>query len=148
MSPPGSDPDFRVAGLSVWIEGREFEDVQDYWDGNWLKVVATCASPGAKVEAAGPILHLSEVASFLGECQTLSERLEGAAQLDCMEGNLQVSLEFSDGQGNIEASISLTPDPLTEEHAFVFAIDQSHLPFILRGLQAVLERFPIRGTPD
>ena len=74
--------------------------------------------------------------------------LEGAAQLDCMEGNLQVSLEFSDGQGNIEASISLTPDPLTEEHAFVFAIDQSHLPFILRGLQAVLERFPIRGTPD
>jgi hypothetical protein len=39
------EPDLRVAGLRVWIHGRQFPDSQDYWDGNWLNATAYCVYP-------------------------------------------------------------------------------------------------------
>ena len=55
---------------------------------------------------------------------------------------------LSDSVGGISATIEITPDHLAESHSFKSQIDQSHLPYIIQGLESVLTRFPIRGTPS
>lgn len=40
-------PDLTISGLKVWVHGREYENSDDYWDGNWLRVTANCAEKGA-----------------------------------------------------------------------------------------------------
>ena len=32
------EPDIKLAGLQIWVHGRQFPDSDDYWDGNWLYV--------------------------------------------------------------------------------------------------------------
>lgn len=137
-----------VAGLKIWIHARQYEDSSDYWDGNWLNVTASYASTGARVEAAGPILHLSEVNEFLEECRRLYDTLDGEATLGSIEPNLRVVLRADDALGGISACTSITPDHLAEEHSFTARIDQSHLPYIIRGLESVLRQFPVRGRQE
>ncbi len=136
-------PDFAVAGLQVWIWGRQFEDAQDYWDGNWLNVLAHCGSAGADVWASGAILHLSELRHWLDELYQLNEKLSGSAELSCMEPNLRAKLELKDGRG--ELVVRITPDHMTEKHEFAFAVDQSYLRQLTSALERVFQRFPIQG---
>lgn len=142
------EPDIEIAGLKIWVHGRQFEDAQDYWDGNWLHVTAYCAEGGAAVRAHGPLLHLSELSHFLKACEKLHETLRGKAELPCMEPNLSVELAVSSPRGNIEAKVRITPDHLSQQHTFGFSIDQSYLPGILRGIRSVLGLYPVRNEGD
>jgi hypothetical protein len=139
-------PDFEVAGLRIWIRGRELENATDYWDGNWLRVTARCGSAGAEVWAEGPILHLAELQGWLAQLKELERTLNGCAELSCMEPNLSARLELTDGRG--ELVVNITPDHLAEKHGFTFAIDQSYLQELASALERVLERLPIRGKPS
>ncbi len=139
-------PDLVVDGLLLWIRGREFEDSDDDWDGNWMHVVAQVTAPGTQVKAAGALLHLSECQQFRDGCQALHDTLQGEAVLGGLEPNLRITLR-AESLGHIRCELRITPDPQTQHHQFDSAIDQSHLPAILRDLDDVLRRFPIRGNP-
>lgn len=137
--------DISIAGLRVWVFGRESENEQDYWDGNWLRVEVLCRSEAAESHVSGSILHLSEVREWLDELNKLSAEPNGEARLSCMEPYLSARLELTSGRGAL--AVSITPDVLTEKREFAFAIDQSYLPELTSQLARVLRRFPIRGTP-
>ncbi len=142
-----AEPDLVVAELRLWISGRQFEAANDYWDGNWIWVKAVCEASGALVSAAGPFVHLSELAAFRDGCQQLHETLSGAAELKCMESNLFVGIQSIGSLGGLALEIHLTEDHLRQRHEFRSEIDQSYLPAILANLNAVLTKFPIRGKP-
>jgi hypothetical protein len=137
------DPDLRVAGLRVWIHGRQFPDAQDYWDGNWLNATAYCVYPDSIVRVRGSFLHLTEIARFTGECQHLYERLSGKAGLDCMEPNIDVQLSAQTA-GHIKVELCLRPDLSTDSHRFTDEFDQTFLPAIISQCKRILERFPLR----
>ena len=141
------EPDIRIAALRVWVHGREHEDARDHWDGNWIRVTAHCAEEGGSVRVSGPILHLGEVAGFLSTTESLHATLEGEAVLGTMEPNLRVALAVADRRGTIDVEVKITPNHLAQDHVFRFALDQSHLPRIAADLRAVLERYPVRGSP-
>lgn len=42
-------PHLEFGVLQIWVLGREFEDSQDYWDGNWLRVLIHCSSEASDV---------------------------------------------------------------------------------------------------
>ena len=44
--------DLKLEGLQIWVHGRQFPDLHDYWDGNWLRVTAHCGGSGASIGAA------------------------------------------------------------------------------------------------
>jgi hypothetical protein len=138
-------PDLRVAGLSVWVHGRAYEDSNDYWDGNWLRVTAVCRYPGAWTGTEGTILHLREVMSLLTSCEKVFETLQGDAVLDCMEPNLKVELK-STGLGHLAVEISITPDHMTQSHSYSDQFDQTFLPPIITSCRAILAKYPIRGV--
>ncbi len=136
-------PDIGFAGLKIWINGRQFDNVEDYWDGNWLMVTVNCSSLNSEIWAHGPIIHLSEVEHWLSELKALNKNIRGEAELPCMEPELHVKV-LLDKLGNGSLLVYITPDHLTEKHQCRFKIDQSYLPPVIEDLERVLERYPIK----
>ncbi len=141
------EPDVRIAALSIWVHGRESPDATDYWDANWLRATAQCAEGGASVRVGGAILHLSELEGLREGCRRLHDTLEGRAELSCMEPYLAVTIAPEDSLGHLSVEVRITPDNLTQQHTFRVATDQSFLPEIVRSLEGLAERYPLRGGP-
>ena len=139
------EPDLVVAGLRLWVHGRQFPQSVDYWDGNWLCVTAYCVYPESTVRAHGTIIHLGEVVCLLQECEHLYQTLQGQATLRCIEPNLGVQLTAQNG-GHIEVQLSITPDHINESHSFTDSIDQTFLPPIIAACRAILDKFPVRES--
>jgi hypothetical protein len=140
-------PDLKLEGLQIWVHGRQFPDLHDYWDGNWLYVTAHCGGSGASVFTTGSIIHLPELDRWRSEAEDLSKNLGGEAKLACMEPFLSASLK-SGSLGHITMEVSITPDHMTQRHWFRFEIDQSYLRPFIKQCQSILEAHPIRGSRD
>ena len=139
------DPDITFSGFKVWISGRQFPQSSDYWDGNWLLVTAFCESPGAQVWTQGPIIHLSEIEHWLKGLKELISTVRGEAELACMEPELGAKVTL-DKLGRGSLAVCITPDHLNEHHAFTFDADQSFLPGVIRNLENILDKYPIKGS--
>lgn len=139
------EPDLTIAGLRVWIHGRQFPDSSDYWDANWLQVTACCVYPTSAVTTQGPIIHLGEVLDFQQSCQKMYDTLSGKAELTRTELELLVSMEAGAG-GHISLEIAITPNTVFEEHIYRDSIDQSYLPPILDASKSILNAYPVIGT--
>jgi hypothetical protein len=144
---PLDEPDLKLVGLRLWVHGREFPDSSDYWDGNWLSITARVEASGALVEIGGPLIRNTEIQAFARELGALSAKLSGVAELKCVEPGLHVSLSAYDGLGHIGIAVSITPDQLNQFHKFEFGFDQTYLPALIAGCEAILARFPIVGSP-
>lgn len=137
------EPDIKIAGLSLWILGRQFQDAQDYWDGNWLNVVATAEAVGARIEVQGAILRTDEIAVWADDIQNIQQNLAGQAHLDCIEPELDVLIECS-RTGQLKVTVRITPDHLRQSHMIEYDADQSYLGELLRGCRKVLRDYPKR----
>ena len=129
------EPDVTIAGLKIWVHGRQFPELMDDWDGNWLNISAQCIAEGAQIVVNGPILHLSDVSRLLEECEAMYETLQGSASLPCMEPNLRVRLEAKP-RGGIFIAVEITPDYLSQWHKFEFQADQTYLPAIIAAMSS------------
>ena len=136
-------PRLHIAGLKLWVHGRQFPAAQDYWDGNWIRVTARCDSPRSSVQTEGAIVHLSELHGLLEGCERLHASLSGVAKLECMEPNLAVYLTART-LGHVDVQVRITPDELSERHEFNSSFDQSFLPAIIKDCLGVLGEYPIR----
>jgi len=140
------EPSLQLAGLPLWIHGRQFPASDDYWDGNWIDVTVHCGSPGASVWVSGPIIHLSEIVHFLQGVVALHASLQGEATLPCMEPELAVRLKAEE-RSHIAMVVDITPDNIAQAHRFTFAIDQTHLPHVIHSCQTILQQYPVKGQP-
>lgn len=139
-------PAINIAGLDIWIHGRQFPDEKDYWDANWLNVTVRCGAKGSSVLVNGNIIHLPEISYFLSDVEKLYKKLKGQAKLECIEPELSIELE-AENRGHIKMSVNITPDHMYQKHNFVFEIDQSFLPKLITDCKATLEKYPVIGKP-
>ncbi|HEY0115950.1 MAG TPA: hypothetical protein VGB54_09530, partial [Allosphingosinicella sp.] len=135
-----------LGGLSIWVVGRQFPDARDFWDGNWLVLRARMEAPGATVQCEGPFLMASDVERFRNELAAASETLAGEATLGSVEPNLTVKLEVR-RLGQVTGEVEITPEHLSQFHRFTLELDQSYLPAMVDSCDALLDRFPVLGTP-
>ena len=127
--------------------GRQFSDAQDFWDGNWLNVLCECKASGARVEAQGPLVHLSEMAELLKGLEALSEGNCKKANVDFIEPELGLRFEVG-SRGDLKFEVRLTPNALEQSHRFDFAIDLSYLPSAIGQCRAILDAYPKRGVVE
>lgn len=139
------EPSLALAGLSVWVHGRQFPEVEDYDDGNWLRVTVYCGASGSEVWTNGAILTTIDIAAFGEQCAAMFGGDTGVAELAPCEPELKVSLEVTDSIGHIRALVELTPDHLRQSHRFEFEVDQSYLPSIIKQCAEIVREYPIRG---
>ena len=138
-------PSIELGGFQIWVHRRQFPDVHDRWDGNWLHVTAQCAQAGAIVAAGGPILDAADLQRFRDELAAIDGALSGQAELRGAEPDMRVRVAANGALGHLRVRVELTPDPQAQGHWFEYVIDQSYLPDTIRQLDAVLELFPVRG---
>jgi hypothetical protein len=141
------EPDIRIAGLKVWITGRQFPEATDYWDGNWLLITACCESMGARVFAQGPFIHLSEIETWHKNLRQLNKTIHGEAELSTMEPEFDAKIVL-DRRGSGSITVSLTPDHMNEQHTFTFETDQSFLQGIIKDLETILEKYPVKNSEN
>ena len=146
------EPSFRI-GLSddahvvVSPTRRERPEATDYWDGNWVHATVTIAA-GAFRGSFEAQLRADEFARFRDELRSLYRTLAGRAVFAPMEPWLKIEIE-GDGKGHFRASCEAHDRPGTgNKLTFSVDFDQTDLPAILAGLDAVCEAFPVRGSPD
>jgi hypothetical protein len=140
----GSEPDFAIGGLSLWIHGWEREDSSNSWDANWLRITARQKSVGSTVTISGAIIQAMDISRFLLEIEELYKNLTGEASLHSYEPNLKVVLEAK-GLGHIEMIVHITPDHMSQQHRFQSEIDQSYLPNATAALKAILAVYAPRA---
>ena len=139
------ESDLSFCGLSLWVEGREFPDTSDYWDGNWLVIRAEMKASGAFVKCGGPILMTADVEQFRDDVAKMVSTLTGKATLTGLEPGINMTLEMR-GRGHVEGVVEITPDHLNQHHRFKVEADQSYLPALISSCDAILTRFPVTNA--
>jgi hypothetical protein len=104
------------------------------------------SASGARVTCDGSILRTDEIQRFRDQLILLNKTLQGNATLEPMEPELKVTCE-AQPLGAVVVKVEITPDHLTQAHSFVMPLDQSYLPAVIDECDAILKRFPTRGTP-
>lgn len=138
-----TEPSVCLTGFRLWVLGRQFPNSKDYWDGNWVMVEAECDSGASRTRARGSFIHLPELSGWRKELKKLYRRLDGDAELKCMEPDLNAKVSLNKlGTGTF--TVNLTPDYMHEKHQFIFDVDQTHLPPVIDQLTAVLKEYPIK----
>jgi hypothetical protein len=137
-------PSLQCACLQMWVLGREFEDSQEYWDGNWIRVVVHCGSAASDVWAQGSILNLIELDAWLSEVSRLHETAQGVAELSCAEPNLWARIDLGK-RGHGQLQVRLTQEHMTETHEYTADFDQSYLPGLISSIKAIFAAYPLRG---
>ncbi len=148
LGPPPDDlgdPSLVIAGLSLWIYGRQFPESEDFWDANWLRVTAICEAPGAIIRVTGSLLMSSDIERFGNQCRQLLDGKTSEARLDPVEPELGVLVVSRDKLGHVIVQVQITPDNLSQHHHVEFEIDQSYLPAIIEQCGRIVEKYPIVG---
>jgi hypothetical protein len=144
---PKSDPDFSLAGFSLWVHQWQYPAASNYDDANWLVVTAEYRSPRTRVVVEGPIVQSFDLRLGLERVRELYRSLEGSATFGSLDPGFEILLEMKTA-GQIDLTVDITPDIIGEDHQFRVEIDQSYLPAAIAGLEGILTAYPIRGTPD
>ncbi len=139
-------PDFKLAGFQMWVHGREYPENKNYWDGNWLRITAYCGSDGSSVIVTGAIIRIPEVLELKNGFEQLHSMLQGSIEIVCLEPNLKFDIQM-EGQGNAVFSVFITPDHLSQQHSYLFPIDQSYFPSVIENCNIILKKFVIVGDP-
>ena len=138
-------PALGIAGFRLWVQGRQFPDSNDYWDGNWLNVTAHCEAAGASVQASGALLLLPDIARWASDAQLLHSGKIDDAVLHSYEPELAISVHREGRLGHLILRVELTPVHLQQGHWFKFEIDQSHLPLIVSQCRAIVKEYGVRS---
>jgi hypothetical protein len=136
------EPDLKIAGFSLWVLAREFPDAADFWDANWLHIVAVLEAKGARVEVEGPLLRNTDIKLFVEQLTVLQETLQGSATLESLEHCPVVRIDAQDGHGHLRAKVTFT-DNVTQWHEVRFVFDQTYLTELGRSCRKLLNSFPI-----
>ncbi len=125
---------------------REFRNLNDYWDGNWVYATVTIAVRAFRggFEAQ---LRAEEFVGFRAQLRSLQENLGGGAKFETTEGWLAVNIQ-GDGKGHFHAACAAVDQPgIGNRLTFGLDFDQTELPEIQRGLDAICAAFPVLGKP-
>jgi len=139
---------FQVGALMVTVQDDRSQRIDKDWAAIHLQAVAEIELAGQVwVRVAGPFLTMGDIASFLDELRQMHQKAGRMAELCSFGPSFSLRLVVS-STGSIAAHLELTPDPLTQTHTFELQLDQTNLPGIIRQLETILERFPVRDRPD
>ncbi len=137
-----------ASGEHIIVEPRRRNcpDCVDYWDGNWIGC-AIDVRAGRFRGSVNADLRAPEFVSFRDALRVLYDRLSGEATFETVEHWLTIKIG-GDGRGHFEAKCELRDAPgMGNRLEFTLAFDQTDLPSILRGLDAIVDAFPVVGRP-
>ena len=148
-------PSFRIGGdeynyLQVEVLWRSHPQQYDFWDGNWLNTKISLQA-GGFTGSYGASLRCDEFLHFFNSLTTVYTSLgtpvpTRVAEFSAMEEQLQIVVR-GDALGHFTAEcVALDNLGVGNRLEFELAFDQTDIPAILSGLEAILREFPVRGS--
>ena len=133
--------------LTIAVVGRSHPEASDYWDGNWV-LASVEVQAGRFRGSVGGHLRAEEMADFHRQLAQLQESLRGTAEFTTMEDWLSIRAT-GDGRGHIEFRCMVRDQPgIGNTLEFVLATDQTFTRSTVAELAAVVQAFPVVGSPD
>lgn len=142
---------FRVGGndseyLHVKIAGRS-HIAQDYWDGNWVNADIEIDAGGFRGRY-GACLRAEELQSFREAVARLYSFDAKEAKFETMEGQLGINIA-GNSLGHFTAECEAVDQAgVGNRLSFSLSFDQTEIPAILKGLDAIVREYPVIGKPD
>ena len=93
----------------------------------------------------GAAPRTQELAQFRDQLQEVVASLNGTATLHHLESQAGCTVDLANGRGSLRAFIKEHAG--SELHVHEGETDQSYLAQAVRDLDAMIEMFPVRGTP-
>ena len=131
------------ANVTISVKWREFPDLHDYHDGNWLISDITIMVPGFK-GSFDFCLDAPALAGFLQELNQMKATVSGSASFTPIEPSISLVGEMTNMRQIRWKGIAQYPLGYGSELDFEFESDQSYLPEVISELENVLSLFPVR----
>lgn len=131
--------------LRVQIRGRSHTS-QDYWDGNWVRAEIEIAVGGFRGRY-GADLRAEELLSFRDACIQLSFSVSSEASFRTMEQQLQIRIVGNRHGGFTAECEAMDQAGTGNTLTFRLTFDQTEIPAILDGLNAIVDAYPVVGRP-
>jgi hypothetical protein len=144
-------PQFRIgssnhAHVTVSPSRRSWPEASNYSDANVVGATVAVAA-GAFRGQFDAVFWADQFGHFRDQLLPLYEKLVGRAKFDPLEDWLSIEVE-GDGKGHFRAKCVACDQPgIGNRLTFEIDFDQTELPEILRGLNAICTAFPVVGKP-
>ncbi len=126
--------------------GREFPDIDDYWDGNWILIKASLGMPGLSVQITDPCIRVDELEAFLLELRSFSLGHLNAVESSFREPVLSIGIQSPEpGEEDLLARIEInvfTDDGVAGTVAEMDLRNDS-LDLFIRGIEDILREYPV-----
>jgi len=139
-TPEDRDPDIKLEGLKIWIQGRVDNDV------NELQANVAFHSESSSAKVSGYLFNLVSLNKWHSEIKKLRDVLEGEVKLSSSVSGLSVALKAKT-KGHIEVEVSIAPNQGNERHQYHFDIDQTYLEPLITQVANVLEKHHLFVPP-
>jgi hypothetical protein len=132
--------------LNVKITGRS-RGAQNYYDGNWVNADIEIDAGGFRGRY-GACLRAEELKDFRDAVARLYSFDSKEAKFKTMEGQLSIDVT-GDSLGHFTADCEAVDQAgIGNRLNFTLSFDQTEIPAILNGLDAVVKEYPVIGNPD
>jgi hypothetical protein len=133
--------------LGVRITGRSHPGSQDFWDGNWVNADIEIDA-GSFRGRYGAYLRAEELEGFRDALARLYSFDAKEAKFETMEKQLNIRIT-GNGLGHFMAECeALDQAGIGNRLIFSLEFDQTEIPEMLKGLDAVVREYPIKGRPE
>jgi len=126
--------------------GREFPDINDYWDGNWILFSISLVMPGLSVEVTDPCIRVDELEAFLLELRSFSLGHLNAVESSFREPVVSIGVQTPEpGQQDLLARIEInvfTDDGVAGTVAEM-DLGNDSLDLFIRGIEDILRDYPV-----
>ena len=119
----------------------------DYWDGNWLNAKVDIEFPGFGANFAANI-HAPEIVRFYDSLNRLQQSRNGEAKLELMEPCLDLRAKIEDVGHIAWNGLAQYPCGFGPQLTFSFESESSDLALVIESMAAMVQRFPVKGSPD
>jgi hypothetical protein len=126
--------------------GREFPDINDYWDGNWVLFTVSLVMPGLSVEIVDPCIRVDELEAFLLELRSFALGHLNAVESSFREPVVSIGVQAPEpGEEDLLARIEInlfTDDGVAGTTA---EMDLTHdsLDIFIKGVEDILRDYPV-----
>jgi len=149
-------PCFRIHGeqnefLLVQVLGRSHPQCDDYWDGNWIEAQISLSAGGFQGRF-GASLRSEEFVRLRAGLRLVYASLgttipTHVAEFTTLEEQLSIKV-VGDGLGHFTAECVAVDEAGTGNRLeFTLRFDQTYIPAMLTGLDALIGAFPVKGNP-
>jgi len=132
--------------LVLKAAGREFPEVHEYWDGNWMMIHLVFSMPGMHIDFVDPCIRTDELEDFLEELKSFSQEHVLGIETDFTEPILYLNMQVVEPGGDVIATqveINVLAEQAQAGMTVEMDVTMDAVEEFIRGIEEILREYPV-----